>query len=315
MPDRKNLSEALRASLEKHDKTRADIQRKRNSVSVSERLYAIGKTTLVAAIVILCLVTAFILVRELGLERKNTIMSAQDNAKSNAASYAEKLVSLPNNKCGNVIKAFYEANGKIENYFYYRDVLIKGSLVYNGTAGTFYCIKKTNGKSYIKIETAEKSQAFLVGDFKYGVKFLPSETVTGEKIDVPPQTAATLRGITSFTDSMFIRTFTPKSELVNPYSLPIYAGERLVDGAMCDVVEIPEADKTLIRYFLDTKKGFMPKSSMTFGDHTLEILYDAYRPVDSFHMPYRRKIMLDGKLVAEVDTFSIAVNRGIVFPQ
>lgn len=220
---------------------------------------------------------------------------------------------LPDSKANIVVRRFYEATGGLSQFSEYSDMLVKGNLDLNGESESFYCIKRSNGRSYIRIGTENKPRAYFVGLPAEEVVRLVELRTAGRKAPLPEKESLVLRGIVGFDEVLFKRAFGEIEQSRNIGEF-IYEGFQPIDGKDMEAVSVND-EKISLKYFFDNSTRELKMLSMSDGTNVVMVKYYDYQQTDNgVKYPNRKDIFLNGKLVAKVNTMLILTNKGFLFP-
>ncbi|MBP3359139.1 MAG: hypothetical protein J6K91_09535 [Opitutales bacterium] len=223
---------------------------------------------------------------------------------------------LPESNSNNIIKRFFESLGTISEVSGLNDMLIKGSIEMGGKEEEFYCIRRANGASYIKIgETGNNERAYFIGNATEGVSKLVDLRTSGRRIDVSDKEALALRSLVFFDEQMFQLAFITDMrslhENVNSFK---FVGRKNVDSVEVEVLSSNKENNEFI-YTFSSQTGELLSIDIVSPDGNISIKYADYKPDDSgIKMPFSREVYRNGKLFAKVKSRIVYRNKGFIFP-
>lgn len=234
------------------------------------------------------------------------------------AEYQRKNIGwrLPESISNNIIKRFFETLGSISSVSKLTDMLLKGNIEMNGKKEDFYCIRRANGATYIKIGANEKGErAYFVGSGSEGVFKLIDLRTAGRKSVLKGKEAIVLQSLLFFDEQMFKLAFITDMRTIgeNVESFK-FLGRRIIDSIEVDILQ-SNRDNINFTYAFSSKTGQLHSTNIISSDGEVMIKYADYKPDDSgIKIPFSREIYLNGKLVAKVDSRIIIRNKGFIFP-
>ena len=223
---------------------------------------------------------------------------------------------LPESNSNNIIKRFFESLGTISEVSGLNDMLIKGSIEMGGKEEEFYCIRRANGASYIKIgETGNNERAYFIGNATEGVSKLVDLRTSGRRIDVSDKEALALRSLVFFDEQMFQLAFITDMrslhENVNSFK---FVGRKNVDSVEVEVLS-SNKESNEFTYTFSSQTGELLSIDIVSPDGNISIKYADYKPDDSgIKMPFSREVYRNGKLFAKVKSRIVYRNKGFIFP-
>ena len=217
---------------------------------------------------------------------------------------------LEDSKANRVVRRYYDVVGPIEKSAKYSDMLLKGEVDLNGKDEDFYCIKRSNGRSYLRIGSAHKQRAYFIGRPSENVSRLSDMKVSGRKTSLPARESIVLRALSGFDEPIFTRAFGDGKALGEF----VYDGYESLDGVKMEVVSIRES-QMLLRYFFNPITGDLSALYIKEGANEAIAKFSDYRVCeDGVRYPHKKTVELNGKRVAELDITLAMRNRGFVFP-
>ncbi len=220
---------------------------------------------------------------------------------------------LGDSRANNVVREYFESLGDISLSADFKDALVKGTLEMNGVSEDFYCIKRSNGRIYLRLGSEEKPRAYFIGLMSEGSFRLPDLRSSGRRIPIPEREALVLRALVSTDEMLFKRAFGDIEQTGNIDEIA-YDGFGSLDGADVESVSIKDGAMTM-SYSFGTKDRLM--RAITIRDSGAEVvakLSDYRSTDDNLKHPMSRTVLLNGKEVAKVSISLLIRNKGFLFP-
>ena len=220
---------------------------------------------------------------------------------------------LGDSRANNVVREYFESLGDISLSADFKDALVKGTLEMNGVSEDFYCIKRSNGRIYLRLGSEEKPRAYYIGLMSEGSCRLPDLRSSGRRIPIPEREALVLRALVSTDEMLFKRAFGDIEQTGNIDEIA-YDGFGSLDGADVESVSIKDGAMTM-SYSFGTKDRLM--RAITIRDSGAEVvakLSDYRSTDDNLKHPMSRTVLLNGKEVAKVSISLLIRNKGFLFP-
>lgn len=220
---------------------------------------------------------------------------------------------LGDSRANNVVREYFESLGDISLSADFKDALVKGTLEMNGVSEDFYCIKRSNGRIYLRLGSEEKPRAYFIGLMSEGSFRLPDLRSSGRRIPIPEREALVLRALVSTDEMLFKRAFGDIEQTGNIDEIA-YDGFGSLDGADVESVSIKDGAMTM-SYSFGTKDRLM--RAITIRDSGAEVvakLSDYRSTDDNLKHPMSRTVLLSGKEVAKVSISLLIRNKGFLFP-
>lgn len=220
---------------------------------------------------------------------------------------------LGDSRANNVVREYFESLGDISLSADFKDALVKGTLEMNGVSEDFYCIKRSNGRIYLRLGSEEKPRAYYIGLMSEGSFRLPDLRSSGRRIPIPEREALVLRALVSTDEMLFKRAFGDIEQTGNIDEIA-YDGFGSLDGADVESVSIKDGAMTM-SYSFGTKDRLM--RAITIRDSGAEVvakLSDYRSTDDNLKHPMSRTVLLNGKEVAKVSISLLIRNKGFLFP-
>lgn len=220
---------------------------------------------------------------------------------------------LGDSRANNVVREYFESLGDISLSADFKDALVKGTLEMNGVSEDFYCIKRSNGRIYLRLGREEKPRAYFIGLMSEGSFRLLDLRSSGRRIPIPEREALVLRALVSTDEMLFKRAFGDIEQTGNIDEIA-YDGFGRLDGADVESVSIKDGAMTM-SYSFGTKDRLM--RAITIRDSGAEVvakLSDYRSTDDNLKHPMSRTVLLNGKEVAKVSISLLIRNKGFLFP-
>lgn len=220
---------------------------------------------------------------------------------------------LGDSRANNVVREYFESLGDISLSADFKDALVKGTLEMNGVSEDFYCIKRSNGRIYLRLGSEEKPRAYFIGLMSEGSFRLPDLRSSGRRIPIPEREALVLRALVSTDEMLFKRAFGDIEQTGNIDEIA-YDGFGSLDGADVESVSIKDGAMTM-SYSFGTKDRLM--RAITIRDSGAEVvakLSDYRSTDDNLKHPMSRTVLFNGKEVAKVSISLLIRNKGFLFP-
>lgn len=220
---------------------------------------------------------------------------------------------LGDSRANNVVREYFESLGDISLSADFKDALVKGTLEMNGVSEDFYCIKRSNGRIYLRLGREEKPRAYFIGLMSEGSFRLLDLRSSGRRIPIPEREALVLRALVSTDEMLFKRAFGDIEQTGNIDEIA-YDGFGSLDGADVESVSIKDGAMTM-SYSFGTKDRLM--RAITIRDSGAEVvakLSDYRSTDDNLKHPMSRTVLLNGKEVAKVSISLLIRNKGFLFP-
>ncbi len=220
---------------------------------------------------------------------------------------------LGDSRANNVVREYFESLGDISLSADFKDALVKGTLEMNGVSEDFYCIKRSNGRIYLRLGSEEKPRAYFIGLMSEGSFRLPDLRSSGRRIPIPEREALVLRALVSTDEMLFKRAFGDIEQTGNIDEIA-YDGFGSLDGADVESVSIKDGAMTM-SYSFGTKDRLMRAIAIRdSGAEVVAKLSDYRSTDDNLKHPMSRTVLLNGKEVAKVSISLLIRNKGFLFP-
>ena len=220
---------------------------------------------------------------------------------------------LEDSRANNVVREYFESLGNISLSADFKDALIKGTLEMNGVGEDFYCIKRANGRIYLRLGSEDKPRAYFIGLMSEGAFRLPDLRSGGRRIPIPEREALVLRALVSTDEMLFKRAFGDIEQSGNVGEIA-YDGFANVDGADVESVSLKDGAMTM-SYSFGTKDRLMRAIAIRdSGAEVVAKLADYETADDGLKHPMSRTVLLNGKEVAKVSISIMIRNKGFLFP-
>lgn len=242
--------------------------------------------------------------REMSKDTKGTAMSEANSI------YGWRL---GDSRANNVVREYFESLGDMSLSAEFRDALIKGTLEMNGSTEDFYCIKRANGRIYLRIGSDEKPRAYFIGLLSEGAFRLPELRSGGRRIPIPEREALVLRALVSTDEMLFKRAFGDIEQSGNIDEIA-YDGFSSIGDSDVESVSIKDGGTSML-YSFGVKDRLMHAIAIKDSGNEAVARLSEYMPTDyNLKHPMKRTIMLNGKEVAKVSVSLIICNKGFLFP-
>ncbi len=220
---------------------------------------------------------------------------------------------LGDSRANNVVREYFESLGDISLSADFKDALVKGTLEMNGVSEDFYCIKRSNGRIYLRLGSEEMPRAYFIGLMSEGSFRLPDLRSSGRRIPIPEREALVLRALVSTDEMLFKRAFGDIEQTGNIDEIA-YDGFGSLDGADVESVSIKDGAMTM-SYSFGTKDRLMRAIAIRdSGAEVVAKLSDYRSTEDNLKHPMSRTVLLNGKEVAKVSISLLIRNKGFLFP-
>lgn len=220
---------------------------------------------------------------------------------------------LGDSRANNVVREYFESLGDISLSVDFKDALVKGTLEMNGVSEDFYCIKRSNGRIYLRLGSEEKPRAYFIGLMSEGSFRLPDLRSSGRRIPIPEREALVLRALVSTDEMLFKRAFGDIEQTGNIDEIA-YDGFGSLDGADVESISIKDGAMTM-SYSFGTKDRLMRAIAIRdSGAEVVAKLSDYRSTDDNLKHPMSRTVLLNGKEVAKVSISLLIRNKGFLFP-
>ncbi len=243
-------------------------------------------------------------------------ISKENSYKDDASKITGVAWRLPNSISSDIIRRFFESLGNLSDVSEYRDMMVKGTTNLNNEEIPFYCIRRANGVSFIKLgSSAETERAYYAPSDSHDVFKLLDLRINGARESLPQKEALVLRALVLFDDHIFKHAFGDdvRSMSSNAESFKVIEKSR-IGGEPVDVI-VSYVNGVEYKYYFSVKDSILLSAQVNAGDISVKIDYSDYKETDiNVKFPYMRKVYINGKPIATV-TVKIAIrNKGFILP-
>lgn len=221
---------------------------------------------------------------------------------------------LGNTPAENLVRQYYEAVGD-NDVGAWSDIMLKGFIHVNGKTEEFYCIKKSNGRTFAKIGITDNERSYIVGPFGEGVVRLLDGRVSGRKELLSERDALAMRAIVSIDDPLFSRAFEQARDVDTTLSKIVDEGEVDFNGKTCNALAMVEQDGTRVAMYLDAETHLLDGATYLHGENKITVAYSKYRDQNGLMIPTEWTVSDDGREYAKVEITYAVKDKGFFFPQ
>jgi|GEM_PF-2510316 len=216
-----------------------------------------------------------------------------------------------------VAKSFYDATGTMEGFVNMVDLMLRGSIDFGGDKKAFYCIKKRDGRSFLKIGAGDEAKCYYINPAGKAW-FLQDGGVAGKRVALNEKDSERIRSLVIFDDVLNQRSFPLDGNNTDGVmdSMIEYEGRIEFDGVEHECISTTDLDGRKTMFFVDISTRYISGIKIDRISASVKVVFSQYDTVEeNLKMPIKREIFIDSKPYASVVLDMVVKNREMIFPQ